>query len=165
MERNNKNCKKAYKEKQYCEHIPDKIKSRMYDMEKFTKYNEGKPMDSLMPAGIMDGTLHVLGFGCSKYEKDNWKKCNEMSTWYDGCKRHLNLFWSGEDLDKESQLSHIDHALCNLVFLKWQILNKGESDDRGQNRKINLECGQKKRKRVSFPLRWRTFFRNKNNKT
>ncbi len=129
--KSNEGCAKAYNSKQYCSHIPDDIKLRMHNMEEFVKYDNGKPKHSLLPSGIMNGVLNVMGFGAQKYEKDNWKKCENMSTWYDGCHRHLEQFWEGMDLDEESGLSHIDHAMCNLVFLKWLILNKKEkSDDR-----------------------------------
>lgn len=130
--KDSKNCKKAYEENQYCQHVPDKMKRRMSDMETFTKYDGGKPKHSLLPAGIMNGVAKVMGFGAGKYEKDNWKKCQQMSSYYDACHRHLEQFWGGVDLDEESGLHHIDHAMCNLVFLKWLIENEEGTDDRSR---------------------------------
>ena len=123
-------CRKAYEENQYCSHIPDDLKARLTDMEKFTKYDGGKPKHSLLPAGIMNGVAEVMAFGANKYERDNWRKCKQMSSYYDACHRHLEQFWEGIDHDEESGLHHIDHALCNLVFLKWLIENKEHTDDR-----------------------------------
>ena len=35
------------------------------------------------------------------------------------CHRHLQAWWSGERLDKESGLPHLAHAVCCLLFLMW----------------------------------------------
>ena len=123
-------CKKAYETNQLCSHIPDKIKVRLFNMEKFTKYDTGKPKHSLLPPKTLDGVLDVMAFGAAKYEKDNWKKCDTPSSYYDACHRHLEEFWSGIDNDAESGLHHLDHAMCNLIFLKWILKNKPETDTR-----------------------------------
>lgn len=163
VEKNKKNCKKTYEENQYCHHIPDKIKLRIYNMEEFTKYDGGKPKHSLLPPGIMNGVLGVMAFGANKYEKDNWKKCETMSSYYDACHRHLEQFWEGIDTDEESNLHHIDHALCNLVFLKWLIVNKEHTDDREPREVRGSKQIRKKEEGVLFFRRWQTLLRNKDN--
>lgn len=161
-EARSKNCKKAYQENQFCHHIPDNIKLRLYTMEKFTKYDTGKVKHSLLPSGIMDGVLDVMAFGAEKYEKDNWKKCESMSSYYDACHRHLEQFWGGVDIDEESTLHHLDHALCNLVFLRWLTLNKEEADDRTP-RVQQVEQDPKREKRFSIPQGWTALFRDSYN--
>lgn len=159
VESNRKNCRKAYEEDQYCHHVPDKMKLRMYNMEEFTKYDGGKPKHSLLPSGIMNGVLDVMAFGANKYEKGNWKKCKTMSSYYDACHRHLEQFWGGTNTDEESKLHHIDHALCNLIFLKWLVMNKEHTDDRENEVGEGNSEGTKK---VSILRRWTTLFRNSN---
>ena len=44
--------------------------------------------------------------------------------------RHIVAWRSGENKDKESGLDHIDHAICNLYFMKWMIANKPSFDTR-----------------------------------
>lgn len=137
-------CKKAYEEGQFCSHIPDHIKERITTMEKFTKYDDGKPKRSLLPAKIFDGIFQVVSFGLKKYEKDNWKKCNHISSYYDACHRHLDNFWSGENLDKESGLHHLDHAIVNLLFTKWVLENKEYADDRPRENNVQVKKDKKK---------------------
>ena len=38
--------------------------------------------------------------------------------------RHLVEYKEGTKIDNESKLSHLDHALCCLLFLKWFEENK-----------------------------------------
>ena len=44
--------------------------------------------------------------------------------------RHINAFRAGEDFDKESGLLHLDHAMCNLVFLREFMRIYPQGDDR-----------------------------------
>lgn len=45
--------------------------------------------------------------------------------------RHLFAYLKGEDCDKESGLRHIDHIMCNSMFLSYMDRNKKEEfDDR-----------------------------------
>jgi hypothetical protein len=44
--------------------------------------------------------------------------------------RHIHAFNDGEDNDPESGLSHIDHALCCLMFLSNYQVTRTEFDDR-----------------------------------
>ena len=161
--RNSKNCKKAYKEGQYCSHMPDNIKHRMYTMDEFTKYDECKPKHSLLPPRIKDGVLNVLAFGTNKYEKGKWKKCNQMSSYYDACHRHLEQFWNGIDFDEESKLHHIDHALSNLIFLKWLIINKESTDDRESREIRKKKSSRASKEYLSIFRRWKTLFRGNSN--
>ena len=36
---------------------------------------------------------------------------------YDALQRHLSSWWGGEDKDPETNLSHLAHAGCCLLFL------------------------------------------------
>lgn len=76
----------------------------------------------------------VLAFGASKYKKLNWLNGIEYSRLIDASHRHLLQFQSGENLDKESNKSHLLHAMVNLAFLYYFTQHKPELDDRWENK-------------------------------
>jgi hypothetical protein len=42
----------------------------------------------------------------------------------------MTAFMNGEDFDEESGFHHIDHALTNLMFIKYNLRVNPEMDDR-----------------------------------
>lgn len=93
-----------------------------YDVEATetgTRYNSGKSQLSYMlDADVaMIGMCDVFEFGAQKYDRNNWKKGLDTSEIMDSLLRHLTSYASGEVLDPESGLPHIDHITCNAVFL------------------------------------------------
>jgi hypothetical protein len=75
-------------------------------------------MLSLVPLHLLAGTARVLMWGSRKYAPWNWAKGGPWSTPMDCLLRHLFKWWFlGEEFDKESGLHHLDHAMCNLLFL------------------------------------------------
>lgn len=100
-------------------------------MSEFKKNDAGKPEYELLPLELFSGVNTVLQYGAKKYGVSNWKKPDfEMSRAYNALLRHMIAFWNGEDFDKESGLSHLDHAMCNLLFMKYHYLNTPVSDNR-----------------------------------
>lgn len=97
------------------------------------KDDSNKPRYSLLPTGTINQVVQVLEYGASdKYEVDNWQKIPDARRrFYDAAMRHIDAWWNGEiiDLDKDgvkgSQLPHLAHAICCLLFLMW-FDNKGE---------------------------------------
>ena len=97
------------------------------------KDDSNKPRYSLLPTGTINQVVQVLEYGASdKYEVDNWQKIPDARRrFYDAAMRHIDAWWSGEiiDIDKEgvkgSQLPHLAHAICCLLFLLW-FDNKGD---------------------------------------
>lgn len=92
--------------------------------------NEGKLRVDLVPTQAIEGIAEVLTFGLDKYPERNWSKGMPWSKVYSSMFRHMLAFWKGEDLDKESQLSHIKHILSNAAFLAEYIETYPEGDDR-----------------------------------
>ncbi len=96
----------------------------------FTKHSSQKRLMSLMPPKALDLVVDVLTYGAKKYSPNNWVNAPTWSTYYDAALRHLNAFWSGEDVDGESGLSHLGHAMCCIIFLA-EFQRRGLSvDDR-----------------------------------
>lgn len=88
------------------------------------------PMD-LLPMLPLGHVSRVLGFGARKYGPHNWRNGLEYRRLLGATLRHVAAFQDGEDLDEETKLSHIDHAICELLFLS-QFIHEGrkELDDR-----------------------------------
>ena len=75
---------------------------------------------SLLPSGTVNQVVSVLEYGAIKYAPDNWQKVpNARTRYYDAAMRHIDAWWQGETLDDETQLPHLAHAVCCLLFLIW----------------------------------------------
>lgn len=80
-------------------------------------YSAGKPRMDLLPPLPLEGVAAVLAHGAKKYADWNWLKGTAWSEYIGSAMRHINKFRAGEDIDNESGLPHIDHAICCLMFL------------------------------------------------
>lgn len=84
------------------------------------KFDQGKPQWSLLPWSALGVVVAVLGFGARKYAPNQWQDVPDATTRYaDAALRHLTAWLSGEQLDPESKLPHLAHAVCCLLFLIW----------------------------------------------
>lgn len=97
------------------------------------RYNAGKPQLSYLFSAphAIEGVAKVMEFGAQKYARDNWKKGFPYTSLADSLARHLSEFLSGVDTDQDSGLPHVDHILCNALFLSELTRIKPEFDDRG----------------------------------
>lgn len=60
--------------------------------------------------GMLDGAL--------KYGRSNFRAIGVRASIYvDACRRHLNKWFEGEELDPDSGLPHLSHALACLAIL------------------------------------------------
>lgn len=94
------------------------------------RYNDGKTKLSLIPPFVIEQLGKVLTFGACKYERNNYRKGMEWSKMMDSTMRHLNAFWAGEDLDPESGLPHLSHAMANISFMLEYTRIFPQGDDR-----------------------------------
>lgn len=82
------------------------------------KFDQGKPQLSLLPPLAIIGVGEVLTFGAVKYCKEGWKDVPDAVNRYrDALLRHFMAMLSGEDVDPDSGLPHIDHIQANAMFL------------------------------------------------
>ena len=86
--------------------------------EEGLKFDGGKPRYDLLPPAPVDNLVKVLTFGADKYAPDNWRHVDDANNrYYSALLRHVQAWRQGESLDSESNLPHLAHAMCNLVFL------------------------------------------------
>lgn len=90
---------------------------------KAAKYN-------LIPVGALEELAKLYGFGATKYAPRNWERGYELSLSYDALQRHANQWWSGEDIDSETQLSHMASVAWHAFTLYTLLKTHPEMDDR-----------------------------------
>ena len=84
------------------------------------KHDSNKPRYSLLPTGTVNQVIQVLEYGAVKYETGNWQRVPSARTrYYDAAMRHIDDWWNGSEIDEESSLPHLAHAICCLLFLLW----------------------------------------------
>jgi hypothetical protein len=81
----------------------------------------------------------VLGFGARKYAAWNWAKGMAWSRPYGALLRHVIAWAGGEDLDPESGEHHLDHAACELMFMRAYAEHKIGTDDRWKAGKVGTK--------------------------
>lgn len=102
--------------------------------------DEGKKDDrektrlDLISPWAMEGLGQVLTYGARKYDDNNWRKGMKWSRLIGAAKRHLAEFEKGVDIDPESGMPHIDHAMACIHFLsEYQKLTNGTDDRWGKD--------------------------------
>ena len=94
------------------------------------RFNGGKPDFSLLPLCTLEDEVRVWMYGKAKYAAWNWAKGMPWSVPLACLLRHLAAWQRGEELDAESGLPHLAHAMCNLRMLTLYSRTYPEGDDR-----------------------------------
>ena len=94
------------------------------------RFNGGKPDFSLLPLCTLEDEVRVWMYGKAKYAAWNWAKGMQWSVPLACLLRHLAAWQRGEELDAESGLPHLAHAMCNLRMLTLYSHTYPEGDDR-----------------------------------
>lgn len=94
------------------------------------KLDEGKDLISLVPASTFKAVAKTMAYGMGKYPPHNWRQGMEWSRVINATFRHLLAFNEGEDIDPESKLPHLFHAMTNLSFLVEYYTQNLGTDDR-----------------------------------
>ena len=82
------------------------------------KFDSEKPRWDLLPFESLTDIVLVLTYGAKKYAPENWRKVNDWrDRYFAALLRHLVAWKQGEKIDPESNLPHLAHAGCCLLFL------------------------------------------------
>lgn len=108
-------------------------KNKEYSKEG-TKNDRGKLQWHLLSFRVLADVVRVMMFGAFKYGEYNWQEGIKYSRVWDAANRHLKSWWEGEDVDEETKITHIAHAICCCMFLAWYQIFKPNFDDRPKNK-------------------------------
>lgn len=109
--------------------------------KQFIKNDNGKLQWSLMPFEQLEDVVRVLMYGAKKYERDNWKKCDDINRYKDSLMRHVTAYLEGNKFDNGpggDNLHHLAHAICNCLFILY--FDKGDIEEWNQqlNEKMSV---------------------------
>lgn len=86
-------------------------------MKELVKDGMIKPKMSLIPQLAQVEVAKVFTYGAEKYAEYNFSKGARNTTYCDAALRHINKYLRGQDLDDESNLNHLAHAISCLMML------------------------------------------------
>lgn len=100
-------------------------------MPEAIKPDKGKTDWSLLPLRCMEEVMKVYTWGANRHdrEKNQWRYGTKWSRYWNASMRHLIAFWRGEDIDPESGLHHLAHAVCSIMML-FEMTELKQHDDR-----------------------------------
>ena len=86
---------------------------------------------SCVPQNVMAEVGLAMLEGAAKYGRHNYRSAGvRASVYYDACRRHMDDWWEGEDLDPDSLLSHVTKAIATLTVLRDSMMQGNWTDDR-----------------------------------
>jgi hypothetical protein len=98
-------------------------------MSEGKKFDQEKPIISLLPFEALNEVAKILTYGKDKYGAHNWRKGMSWSRVESAMLRHYTAYARGENTDPESGLLHTAHMTANALFLlTYQLLGLGEDD-------------------------------------
>ena len=88
------------------------------------------PLHLFPDTAIVYGALAFLD-GALKYGRANWRVAGvRASIYYDATKRHLGKWFEGENIDEDSGLPHLAHAIACIAILIDAVEANKLKDDR-----------------------------------
>lgn len=100
------------------------------------KYNAGrkddgeKPDMSLLSSIAIAKVAAVMTFGKKKYSANNWRKGLVYTRLLAAALRHIFAYLGGESKDPETGISHLAHAMCDLMMVLEFEETRPDLDDR-----------------------------------
>jgi len=87
---------------------------------------------TVLPFVVLGEVALAIFEGARKYGKFNWRKKGVRASIYIDAVigRHLAAWWEGEDIDKESGVSHLSKAIAGLMILRDAQIRGMMTDDR-----------------------------------
>lgn len=98
-------------------------------MSEVKKFDEDKVRMELLPVHALEEIAKVLTFGAKKYDDENWRGGMNYKRLIGAALRHITSYAKGEKKDSETNLSHLAHAACCVMFLiTYEETNTGTDD-------------------------------------
>jgi hypothetical protein len=94
------------------------------------KLDSGKPPFDLLDKLALEETAYVMAHGEKKYGTFNWRKGLSQRRACGAALRHIYQHLDGEDLDSESGLLHLAHAMAGVMFAIRMWHQRPDLDDR-----------------------------------
>ncbi|MDE2107524.1 MAG: hypothetical protein KGL39_60585, partial [Patescibacteria group bacterium] len=86
---------------------------------------------SCVPQNVIAELGVAMQEGALKYGRHNYRAAGvRASVYYDACRRHVDDWWEGEDIDPDSELSHVTKAIATLTVLRDSMMRGNWVDDR-----------------------------------
>lgn len=98
--------------------------------ENGTKHDGTKPAIALVPPEGLRLLAEAMTYGARKYGQYNYLGGIAYTRLLSATMRHILAYLEGHDLDSESGLSHIGHAMAGLAMLAQMTKVHPELDDR-----------------------------------
>lgn len=90
-----------------------------------------KVSHSCMPLAPLAEVAVAMTEGGRKYGRHNYRASNiTASIYYDACRRHIDAWFEGEDVDPDSGLHHVVKAIASLLVLRDCMITGHLADDR-----------------------------------
>lgn len=81
------------------------------------KFDQQKLRTDLVPPQAMKALAEVYTHGAIKYADNNWMRGMDYSRPYGAMMRHMLSWYEGQDIDPDSGLSHLYHAMWCVATL------------------------------------------------
>ena len=94
------------------------------------KNDQGKPPMELLDWEALKETALVMSHGEKKYGAYNWRKGLSQRRALGAALRHIYQHLDGANMDEESRLLHLAHAMCEVMFAIRMLKERPDLDDR-----------------------------------
>lgn len=99
-------------------------------MSEAIKNDQDKYDPTMLSIELIELVSRVRMFGSKKYSRNNWKGGFKYTRSLAAALRHIFAYLNGEDLDPESGLSHLGHAIASLEHCVYSSIHHKHLDDR-----------------------------------
>lgn len=106
------------------------LKNEGYKDDGRTGSGKEKNRLDLIPPEVINGLAEVLTYGAKKYADRNWEKGMAWGRLFAATQRHLWAWWALQEIDEESSIHHLKHALADISFLLTYSERGIGADDR-----------------------------------
>jgi hypothetical protein len=94
------------------------------------KFDQNKPDYSLLTPAMLEPMTRALMYGEHKYSRGNFRQGFENVRLTSAALRHIFAYLNREDLDPESHVSHLGHAMAALAMLLDNVAEGVSTDVR-----------------------------------